>query len=343
MKFSHVAAGAVALGLAFTAQTASAAAPECEIDRPVVFAGLDWDSNRFHNAVAEQILQAGYGCQTDEIPGSTLPLLAGMARGDIDITMEMWIDNVKEAWQEAVDKGQVAAVGVNFPDAVQGWWVPRYVIEGDKERGIEPMAPNLKSVADLPNYVELFKDPEEPDKGRFYNCILGWACEVINTKKLTAYGLDKYYTNFRPGTGAALAAAIASNYRRGRPIVAYYWGPTWVLGKYDMVMLEEPEYTEACWNKMHAEDEPEEACAYPLLKIYTAVNTKFQEQAPRLVEFLSKYRTSNLLVSQALAYMQDNEGATPKDAAINFLKSREDVWTKWVPADVAERVRASLD
>lgn len=94
---------------------------------------------------------------------------------------------------------------------------------------------------------------------------------------------------------------------------------------------------------MHAEDEPEEACAYPLLKIYTAVNTKFQEQAPRLVEFLSKYRTSNLLVSQALAYMQDNEGATPKDAAINFLKSREDVWTKWVPADVAERVRASLD
>lgn len=213
MKFSHVAAGAVALGLAFTAQTASAAAPECEIDRPVVFAGLDWDSNRFHNAVAEQILQAGYGCQTDEIPGSTLPLLAGMARGDIDITMEMWIDNVKEAWQEAVDKGQVAAVGVNFPDAVQGWWVPRYVIEGDKERGIEPMAPNLKSVADLPNYVELFKDPEEPDKGRFYNCILGWACEVINTKKLTAYGLDKYYTNFRP----ALARRLRP---RSRPTTA---------------------------------------------------------------------------------------------------------------------------
>ena len=32
---------------------AEAAAPKCEVDRPVVFAALDWDSAAFHNALAE--------------------------------------------------------------------------------------------------------------------------------------------------------------------------------------------------------------------------------------------------------------------------------------------------
>ena len=65
---------------------------------------------------------------------------------------------------------------------------------------------------DLARYKHLFRDPEEPAKGRFYNCILGWNCEVVNTNKLKAYGLDGHFTNFRAGTGAALAAAIASNF-----------------------------------------------------------------------------------------------------------------------------------
>ena len=43
---------------------------------------------------------------------------------------------------------------------------------------------------DVVRYKYLFRDPEEPAKGRFYKCILGWNCEVVNTNKLKAYGLD---------------------------------------------------------------------------------------------------------------------------------------------------------
>ncbi len=117
------------------------------------------------------------------------------------------------------------SLGTNFPDAVQGWYVPRYVIEGDDARGIEPIAPELNFVSDLKEHWELFRDPEQPGKGRFYNCILGWSCEEQSTRKLEGYGLDRFYTNFRPGTGAALAAAIASAYERGRPVLALLLGP----------------------------------------------------------------------------------------------------------------------
>jgi glycine betaine/proline transport system substrate-binding protein len=40
--------------------------------------------------------------------------------------------------------------------------------------------------------------------------------------------------------------------------------------------------------------------------------------------------------------MQEND-ATPDDAAVWFLQEHEDVWTNWVPTDVAERVKESLE
>ena len=325
-----------------TALSSTALAAKCEIDRPIIFAGLDWDSNAFHTELASYILATGYGCEVDQIPGSTLPLFNGMGRGDIDITMEMWKDNLIESWMKLESEGKVVQVGINFPDAIQGWFVPRYMLEGDKKRGIKATTPGLKHVKDLPKYKKLLSDPEEPSKGRFYNCILGWACEKVNSKKLLAYGLDKHYTNFRPGTGAALAAAIASNYKKGKPFVAYYWGPTWVMGKYDMVMLEEPPYNKTDWDKMATEENPKIAVAYPVVPVYVAVNGKFHKEAPTIVKFLGNYRTTNKMVSEALSFMQEKKGRTAKDAAMNFLKTQEKVWTKWVPADVARQVKASL-
>jgi glycine betaine/proline transport system substrate-binding protein len=330
--------------LCFGAPAAVAAAPECELDRKIVFGDMDWDSNRFHTAVARFILEHGYGCRTDAIPGSTIPILTALARGDVDVVMEIWRDNVTKPWSDAEREGKVKAIGVNFPDAVQGWFVPRYVVAGDARRGIAPMAPDLKSVADLAGHKSLFRDPEEPSKGRFHNCILGWNCEVVNTRKLAAYGLERHYTNFRMGSGAALAAAIASAYEQGKPILFYYWGPTWVMAKYDLVMLEEPPYNEADWTALREAADPAKAraVAYPKVAVEVGANTKFLSAAPTVAGFLAKYRTSERTVSEGLLYLQENRGARARDAALHFLRTRKDVWTQWVPVEVAARVEAAL-
>lgn len=314
------------------------APPACELDRPVVFAGMDWASNDFHNAVAGFILQHGYGCRTDRVPGSTITLLTGLARGDVDVAMEIWKDNVTEPWNRAKAAGQVVELGTNFPDAVQGWYVPRYLVEGEDAK-----APELRKVEDLRRYKDLFRDPEEPGKGRFYNCILGWNCEIMNTKKLEAYGLSEHFTNFRPGSGAALAAAIASNYKRRKPFLAYYWGPTWVLGKYDLVMLEEPPYEKAAWEVLRKAEHPTSAVAYPVVEVVVGANAEFPRKAPRLAEFLSRYETTAGMVSRALAEMQESRETTAEGAARHFLRSKPAVWSGWVPEDVAARVRAALN
>ena len=82
-----------------------------------------------------------------------------MARGDADLVMEIWTANPAAAWVEAEAAGETVALGATFPDATEGWFVPTSIV-GDKA-----VAPDLKSVADLAKYKDLFADPEEPEKG----------------------------------------------------------------------------------------------------------------------------------------------------------------------------------
>ena len=319
----------------------TAHAQRCEVDRPVVFAGLDWDSNAFHTALAQRILKTGYGCATDMVPGSTIPLINGMARGDIHVAMEIWSANTPPSWTAGVAAGKLVELGVNFPDATQGWFVPKYLVQGEGAP-----ARGLKSVADLPRFKALFRDPEEPAKGRFLNCIAGWQCELFNTKKLHAYGLAEHYTNFRPGSGAALDAAVLSALKRKQPVLFYYWGPTWLLGQVgdELVMLEEPPYDAAKWQALADLKDPTQArvaTASPVVEVRIGASKGFVERAPQLRAFLERYRTSSRLVSEALAHMQGTKGS-PDDAARQFLRTHGDVWEKWVPPDVAARVKAAL-
>lgn len=310
----------------------------CDIDRPIIFAGFDWDSARLHNSVARFILEKGYGCKTDEIPGTTIPLFNGMARGDIDVSMEIWKQAVVEVWEEHLKAGTVTEIGTNFDDAVQGIFIPRWLVEGE-----DAPAPDLKSVAQLANYKQLFADKEEPEKGRFYNCILGWSCADINSKKLEAYGLADDFVDFRPGAGAAVASAVETAMLRKKPIAFYYWTPSWLIGRFanELVMLEEPAYEDAIWKELLDTDHPKRATAYPLVSVLIGANTEFTKSSPIVTEFLSKYKTKSEDISLVLDYMRENNTDSVESAKY-FLQTFPETWQQWVPAAVAENVKSQL-
>lgn len=308
----------------------------CELNRPVKFAGLDYDSAAFHSAVAGEIIRLGYGCAVDRVPGATAPLVNGLARGDVDLIMEIWLANPVEAWVKASEAGRAVALGTTFPDATEGWFVPRYLVDG-----ADAPAKDLKAVADLAKHKALFTDPEEPGKGRFYNCVAGWVCEGVNTKKLKAYGLEAHYTNVRGGSGEAMVAAIESAIKRKRPVLFYYWGPSWLLGAYDLVRLEEPAFDAAIWAELRASENPTRATAYPSSRVVIGANVDFVKAAPNLAAFLKAYSTTSALTSRMLAEARA-AGITPEQQARLFLKTQPEAWQGWVPADIAAKVRAGL-
>jgi glycine betaine/proline transport system substrate-binding protein len=288
----------------------------------VKFADFSWESVQLHNRIAGFIIEKGFDKPVEYLFVESLPGLMGIERGDIQLSMEGWVDNVPEFWAKAQEKGEMISLGKNFPDSPQGWYVPTFVIKGDPERGIEPMAPDLRSVEDLPKYAHLFADPEDPKKGRFLNGPTGWNVSSKNVQRLESYGLDAYYNNMFAGSSSALAAGIAGPYKQGKPVLAYYWEPTPILGMFDMTKLEEPPYDKEIWDSTGA-------CAFPSCRVLKLANTAFIQENPDIEDFLRQYSTTLGLTNKVLAYMEQND-ASLEETALWFLQEYQDLWKGWL-------------
>lgn len=331
----------VAAGLA---QAAPARADYCGSGKVVTFAGLNWESGALVTEAVKLILAKGYGCKVDVIPGNTITLEQATANNDVQIFAEEWIGR-SDVWIKAAAAGTVKAVGHTFVGASEGWYVPTYLIEGDAARGLKPLAPDLKSVEQLtdPRYVALFKDPEEPSKGRVLNCPSGWSCEQVVSAEFEGYGLAKSYVNFRPGTGAALDAAITSAYLRGEPILFYYWSPTAIMGRFKLTRLNEPPFDPVVWkNITDPQAKHTKGCASITQEVDYGVSSKFAADAPELIAILEKATFPIEPLNAQLAKM-GTEHQDADEAAKEFLRAQKAVWTNWVSPEAAAKIAKSLD
>ena len=302
----------------------------------VTIAEMTWASAAVAAHVENTILSKGYGCESELVPGDTVPTVTSMTeKGEPDIAPEVWINSAREVVEKAVAGGRLKIAGEILSDGgEEGWFIPKYLVDAN------PELTTLQAVLKRP---DLFPDKEEPGKGRFYTCPAGWACQIINKNLYKAYGLEKAgFTLFGPGSGDGLAAAIDRANSRKLPIFTYYWAPTALLGRHDMVKLGGMKHDPETWSCMTDKD-----CAdpkpnmYPKSVVYTVVTSSFAEKAPDAFKFVSSVSWSNKVLNQLLAW-KDKDQAKNEEAAKHFLKNYESVWTKWVPADVAAKVKAGL-
>ena len=125
----------------------------------IVFADYNWASAQIQNRIAQYIVEKGYGVPTDVVFGATLPLFQGLRRGDIQVSLEIWLPNQIEAWYEAEANGEVIEVGKSLGNDWQSAFViPAYLQE---------QYPDLDSVEDLKEerFKALFATPETGGKG----------------------------------------------------------------------------------------------------------------------------------------------------------------------------------
>jgi len=333
---------ALMLGASLSSPAAFAQSNVCSPDKTIRFAGITWESAQFYTSMIRTLLEQGYGCKTELVTGSSAATETAVVSNDLQVWVESW--NRTDIIKKGQEMGKVRLVGdlLSGGGAIEGFFVPEYVVKGDAKRGIKAMAPDLKSVADLPKYKALFKDDEEPGKGRFLSCPVGWDCEKFNTQKLKAYKLDTDYTNFRAGTGAALDAAISSAIERGKPILFYYWSPASLMGKYKLVQLQEPAYNAKCWDTIK-DIKVKDVCpsATPDTKLTVAVSTPFASSNPGAIAVMEKVQLNPDQINGAVAQMTDRK-ASSDVVAREFMKANPAVWQKWVSADAASKINATL-
>lgn len=292
-----------------------------------------WDSQKFHNAVAKLIVEHAFdGYELQYSTASSTMNWQSIVAGDVDLDIESWTDNVATYPQDKAE-GKVVDVGVLVPDSAQGFYVPRYVIEGDSAAGIEPLAPELVSVKDLKKYAHIFPDEETPGKGRIYGAIPGWMADEILYKKYELYGLAGNYNYVRLGSEASLFSSLVSAYNLHKPWVGYCYEPTWVAGKLDLVRLQDAPYDEAGFKEGRTE--------FPSQELKIVSSNGFAKKAPDLLSFFEKYETGSKLVSEALAYLDENK-ASHDEAAVWFLKNNDHLLEEWLPTENAQKLRKYL-
>ena len=295
----------------------------------IIFGDLNWSSALLQNRIAQYIVEKGYGYPTDVKFGATLPLFQGLKNGDTDVTMEIWLPNQDEAWNEAREEGAVLSVGQSLgKDWQSAFVIPAYLQE---------QYPDLDSVDDLQDqqYKDLFKTAESGDRARLVSCIIGWACETVNAAQISGYGLDDHVHIVNPGDGAALNADLYGAYEREEPWLGYQWGTNDPALKLDLVRLEEPAYSDQCWFTT-------KACAYEDATILIAVNPNLPGRAPDVVEMLRNWDFNINIYKAVVRWQGDNPDADVTATALWWLNNNADIWGGWVTDEAAENIQAAL-
>ena len=306
-------------------------------DKPTIqIADPSWPEDYFLNGIAKIIITEGYGYPAEYVTADMAVLIEAMTNQEVDVHLDVW-KNGYAPYQPLVEEGKLVEVGTLNQDAVQGYYVPTYLITGDADRGIEASCPDLQHVKDLAQYWQVFQDPEDPDKGIIYSGAAGSLAAQITEIKFETYGLSEYFNITAPGSQAAIDASLVAAYEKGEAWVGYGYVPSAVVGKYDVTLLADEPYSDELYT-----EEAGYACEYPVDEIVIAASTDLQTKAPDVFEFLSKMQVSGADISEALAIM-DDEGLDGDQIALRWMQENPTLWQEWVTEEAAQAILAAIE
>ncbi|ULB11018.1 ABC transporter substrate-binding protein [Cereibacter azotoformans] len=304
----------------------------------ISIAEMNWASAGVAAQVDRIILEEAFGCDVELVTGDTMPTFTSMnEKGEPDMAPEMWVNAVRAPLDAAVEEGRlVIAAPILEEGGIEGWWIPRYLAEAH---------PEIDSVKAALARPELFPAPEDPSVGAVHNCPPGWNCQISTENLFRALDAEsRGFTLVDTGSSAGLDGSIANAYERRAGWFGYYWAPTAILGKYDMVRLPfSVPHDKAEWDSCTAVPDCAEPSvnAYPVSEVFTVVTPAFAEKAGVAMDYVGARRWSNGTVGAVLAWMDENQ-ATNEEAARHFLETYPELWRAWLPAEAADRVAAAL-
>jgi glycine betaine/proline transport system substrate-binding protein len=327
---------AACLAAGISALSASTAAAECG---DVSIANMNWQSAEVLASLDKFILEEGFGCTVTTVASDTIPTITSMVEKDSpDVVPEGWITLTPELLNRGMQEGKIMSTGPAISDgALQGWWIPKYVADAH---------PDIKTIDDALKHPELFPAPEDAAKGAVFGGPPGWAGAIVTEQFFKAYGAKAAgFDLIDIGSVAGLDGSIVKAYERKEGWLGYYWSPTALLGRYDMVKLSHGvPFSDAEWKRCNAVAECEDPKKndWPVDTVESFITTSFAARAgDDVVSYFKKREWTNATVIGLMAWMTDNQ-ATGDEGARYFLKEHPDLWTKWVSEEVAAKIKAAL-
>jgi len=246
-----------------------------------------------------------------------------LSKSDNMYLSDFWRWQAPDIWDKYVEKDKtVVEAGTTDYTGEEGWYVPTYVIEGDPERGIEPMCPGLPDWEALKDCADVFATSKTGDKGQYMEGAESWAPFYGDQDRIDNLGLN--YEMVYAGGEAALFAELQRAYQRGEPWLGLMWRPAYPTHAMDLTRIEFPPYSDECWATTHA-------CQWPETVIYQLASAGMEETHPTAWNLLQNYEMPDERLAELQNYVVD-DGMSIPDAAQKWVDENPEIWQAWAKA-----------
>ena len=329
----------LALSAAVVMPLAVLAGPALADCSDLTIASMNWQSAELMANLDQFILNEGYGCDAEIVVGDTVPSITSLVeKGKPEIVPEAWVDLMPEIVAAGIKDGKIVEMARSLSDGgQQGWFIPRYMLDEH---------PNLNKISEILAHPELFPAPEDASKGAVFNGPAGWGGTIVTTQLAKAFDIEGHgFTLVDTGSAAGLDGSMAKAYEQKAPWLGFYWAPTSMLGKYDMVpvdfgMANDMAEWKRCTSVADCADPKPNA--FPVDNVFTLIASDFAKDADQgVLDYLKKRSWGNDTVNKMMAWMTDNQ-ATGEEGAREFLRTHEEMWTQWVSPEAAEKIKSAL-
>ncbi len=272
-----------------------------------------WTASAIESEIMKQLIESELCTPAAIVDIDENSMFTGLADGSLDFVTELWPSGVVEDEQAFIDDGSVVEVGPLGAVGQIGWFVPSYVVE---------QYPSLATWEGLkdPEVASAFATAETGDLGRF----LGTDPSYSQLDEPLVENLELPFQVVFSGSEAATVAELDSAVAAQKPIIMYWWTPTAAAGKYDLVEVALPEYTEGC-----ADDIEAVACGYPADPLVKLASAKLQEKNPAVWSMLEKVQITNEMQLALLPQVEIDQRPAAEVAA-EWIAANEAVWSTWI-------------
>jgi glycine betaine/proline transport system substrate-binding protein len=311
IRSTRHAAAALSLAL-FVGACASGAGGSGTGDGSVTLVANPWPGSYANAHVAAQLLESEFGLDVDVAEIDENAQWAGLDGGEYDAVLEVWPSGHAENYATYIDElGSVEDIGELGAVGQIGWFIPTYLLDE---------YPEMATWEGLEGNEGIFATAETGSSGQFLAADPSFV--QFDETIISNLGLD--LTVVQSGSEAAQLSAVETAIQNEEPVIFYFYTPHWLHAKYDLTLVELPEYTEGC-----EEPAEERTCGYPQDVLFKAAAADLSEREPEAYAFLQAFQMQNEW-QDAITFMIDEEGIEASEAAARWIEENEEAWRPWV-------------
>lgn len=243
----------------------------------------DWSEGVAMTYLAAEILQTELGYEVETKMTDIESVFREIESGDYDLFVDAWLPETHKTYMNTYG-ADLENLGVNVETVRTGLMVPNYV--------------EAQTIGELDSVVDQIIG-------------IGSGAGVMEATKtaIESYGLS---AELMEGSEQMMTDTLSNAIKRREPIVVTGWTPHWIMNRYELRFLDDPE-------NVFGETE----------QIYTLAREGFSEENSRAATFFERYKLTN----EQLGTLMDELQTFPNNeqrAVQNWIKDNEFIVNQWV-------------